>query len=131
MEKQRVSEVIEKSDAYVLGTYVRAPFVLARGEGMWVYDTDGRAFLDFGAGISVNNLGHCDPGIAAAIAQRPAQLSHICHLYHHAPQAELAEALRPTSFADHGYFADAGAEGIEAGLYLACECAPATHGPRQ
>ncbi|NLE49906.1 MAG: aspartate aminotransferase family protein [Chloroflexi bacterium] len=129
MEKQRVSEVIEKSDAYVLGTYVRAPFVLARGEGMWVYDTDGRAFLDFGAGISVNNLGHCDPGIAAAIAQQAAQLSHICNLYHHAPQAELAEALCTTSFADKVYFANSGAEAIEAAIKFARKYALVTHGP--
>lgn len=129
MEKQRLNEIVEKSDTFVLGTYVRAPFVLERGAGMSVYDTDGRAYLDFGAGISVNNLGHCDPGIAAAIAEQAAQLSHVCNLYHHAPQAELAEALCQTSFADKVYFANSGAEAIEAAIKFARKYALVNHGP--
>src|SRR5690606_9170763 len=75
------------------------------------------------------NLGHCDPGIAAAIAQQAAQLSHICNLYHHAPQAELAEALCTTSFADKVYFANSGAEAIEAAIKFARKYALVTHGP--
>lgn len=129
MKKPRVNGTVEKSEAFVLGTYVRAPFVLERGAGMWVYDTDGRAYLDFGAGISVNNLGHCDPGVVAAIAEQAAQLSHICNLYYHAPQAELAEALCQTSFADKVYFANSGAEAIEAAIKFARKHALLTHGP--
>lgn len=129
MEHQSISEVIEKSNEHVLGTYVRAPFVLDRGEGMWVYDGDGRAYLDFGAGISVNNLGHCDPGIVAAISEQAAQLSHTCNLYHTAPQAELAEALCQTSFADKVYFANSGAEAIEAAIKFARKFALVNHGP--
>ena len=67
----------DKTARYVLNTYARAPFVLARGEGMYLYDEDGKAYLDFTAGISVNALGHADPEIAAAVSQQIAQLSHV------------------------------------------------------
>jgi len=123
-----MNDIVEKSADYVLGTYLRAPFVLDRGAGMWLYDTEGRAYLDFGAGISVNNLGHCDPGIVAAVAEQVAQLSHTCNLYHSAPQAELAEALCHSSFADKVYFANSGAEAIEAALKFARKRAYLAHG---
>src|SRR5690606_34347551 len=129
MESQLLNEVIEKSNEYVLGTYVRAPFVLERGEGMWVYDTEGRAYLDFGAGISVNNLGHCDPGVVAAVTAQIAQLSHTCNLFYTAPQAELAEALCQSSFADKVFFANSGAEAIEAAIKFARKYALVNHGP--
>ena len=87
------SPVIEKDQDYVLGVYPRAPFVLKNGSGMTVYDTEGKGYLDFGSGIAVNALGHTHPEIVAAVQDQVAQLSHVCNLYHSAPQAELAEML--------------------------------------
>ncbi len=129
METQLVNSTVEKSAEHVLGTYIRAPFVLERGAGMWVFDTEGRAYLDFGAGISVNNLGHCDPGVVAAVSDQVTRLSHTCNLYHTAPQADLAEMLCRSSFADKVYFANSGAEAIEAAIKFARKYALVTHGP--
>ena len=85
--------IIDKTEKYVLHTYNRAPFTLVRGEGMYVYDSDGKRYLDFASGISVNALGHADTELAAAVSEQIAQLSHVCNLFYSAPQAELAETL--------------------------------------
>ena len=119
----------DKTARYVLNTYARAPFVLARGEGMYLYDEDGRAYLDFSSGISVNALGHADPEIAAAVSQQIAQLSHVCNLYHSAPHADLAEALCARSFADKVYFCNSGTEAVEAAIKFARKYARTVHGP--
>ncbi len=123
------SDIIETDAQYVLQTYKRAPFVLTTGQGMTVYDSDGRAYLDFGAGIAVNALGHADPEIVAAIQQQAATLSHVCNLYHTAPQAELARGLCELSFADSVYFCNSGAEAVEAAIKFARKYALTTHGP--
>jgi len=119
----------DKTARYILNTYARAPFVLARGEGMILYDEDGKAYLDFTAGISVNALGHADPEIAAAVSQQIAQLSHVCNLYHSAPHADLAEALCARSFADKVYFCNSGTEAVEAAIKFARKYARTIHGP--
>ncbi len=119
----------DKTARYVLNTYARAPFVLARGEGMYLYDEDGKAYLDFSSGISVNALGHADPEIAAAVSQQIAQLSHVCNLYHSAPHADLAEALCARSFADKVYFCNSGTEAVEAAIKFARKYARTMHGP--
>ncbi|MBN1963064.1 MAG: aspartate aminotransferase family protein [Anaerolineae bacterium] len=123
------SHIPEKTARYVLNTYTRAPFVLVRGEGMFVFDSDGKRYLDFTSGISVNALGHSDPEIAAAVQDQIGQLSHICNLYHSAPHADLAEALFTLSFADKVYFANSGAESVEAAIKFARKYALVTHGP--
>lgn len=123
------SEIVEKDHDYVLGTYARAPFLLTHGAGMTVYDSEGRSYLDFGAGIAVNALGHADPEIVAAIQEQAAQLSHVCNLYHTAPQVELAETLCTLSFADKVYFCNSGAEAIEAAIKFARKYARVVHHP--
>ena len=62
--------LLDKANAYVLPVYARPPFVLSHGKGVWVWDTQGRKYLDFCAGIAVNALGHADEGVA--------QVSHFC-----------------------------------------------------
>ena len=119
----------EKTEQYVLHTYNRAPFTLVRGEGMYVYDTAGKRYLDFVSGISVNALGHADAGVVAAVAEQVAQLSHVCNLYYTAPQADLAEALCERSFADKVYFGNSGAEAVEAAIKFARKYARETFGP--
>lgn len=104
---------------YVLGTYARAPFAIERGQGCWVYDTDGNTYLDCVAGIAVNALGHCDPGLVAALTQQAGILWHVSNLYHSAPQARLAQALCEKSFADRVFFCNSGTEANEGAMKFA------------
>ena len=93
-------EVKALEERYVLHTYARAPFVLERGEGVRLYDSEGRAYLDFVSGIAVNALGYGDPDVVQAITAQVERLMHVSNLYHTEPQARLAQMLAETSFAD-------------------------------
>jgi acetylornithine/N-succinyldiaminopimelate aminotransferase len=97
----------------------RAPICLVRGDGMRVWDSDGREYLDFGAGIAVTALGHCHPRITGAIQEAAATLLHVSNLYHSAPQIHLAKLLVEHSFADRVFFSNSGAEANEAAIKLA------------
>lgn len=113
-------EVIELEQSHVLGVYGRAPFVLARGEGSTLYDTEGRAYLDCVAGIAVNALGYNDAGVAQAMSAAAATgMLHVSNLYHTAPHARLAELLCSTSFADKVHFCNSGAEANEGAFKFA------------
>jgi acetylornithine/N-succinyldiaminopimelate aminotransferase len=97
-------EIKALDDQYVLHTYARAPFVLERGEGVRLYDTEGKSYLDFVSGIAVNALGYGDPDVLRAIREQSEQLMHVSNLYYTAPQAQLAQMLVQCSFADKVYF---------------------------
>lgn len=106
--------------AHVVQAYARPPFVITRGEGMTVYDSEGRAYLDFVAGIAVNALGYNDAGLNDAIRKAlAAGVIHTSNLYHSAPHAELAELLCATSFADRVHFCNSGAEAVEGAIKFA------------
>jgi len=122
---------MELERRYVLQTYARPGFVLERGEGCWVYDTEGRAYLDCVAGIAVNALGHADPGLAAVLAQQAASLWHVSNLYHTAPQARLAQKLCESSFADRVFFCNSGAEANEGAFKFARKWAGDHFGPEK
>lgn len=129
VEPRQADSTMQQDAAYVLGTYPRAPFVLVRGQGMTLTDSEGNTYLDFGSGIAVNALGHADPEIVAAVAEQVARLGHVCNLYHTVPQAELAGSLCGLSFADKVYFCNSGAEAIEAAIKFARKYALVAHGP--
>ncbi len=113
-------EVIQLEQQHVLGVYARAPFVLERGEGSTLYDTEGRAYLDCVAGIAVNALGYNDPGVMQAMQEAMATgLLHVSNLYHTAPHARLAALLCETSFADKVHFCNSGAEANEGAFKFA------------
>jgi acetylornithine/N-succinyldiaminopimelate aminotransferase len=112
-------QIQEADQQHVLGTYARAPFVLSHGSGMMLTDTEGRSYLDFGAGIAVNALGQADPEIATAVQAQIATLGHVSNLYLSAPQAELATMLCEKSFADKVFFCNSGAEANEAAIKFA------------
>jgi acetylornithine/N-succinyldiaminopimelate aminotransferase len=122
-------EIIALEQEYVLGTYARAPFVLERGQGCWVYDSDGNAYLDCVAGIAVNALGHAHPDLVAALTRQAGALWHVSNLYHTAPQARLAQKLCESSFADRVFFCNSGAEANEGAFKFARKWAADTHGP--
>ncbi len=104
---------------YVASTYARAPFVLDHGEGCWVYDTEGKAYLDCVAGIAVNALGHADPGLVSVLTAQATKLWHVSNLYHTAPQARLAQKLCETSFASRVFFCNSGTEANEGAMKFA------------
>jgi len=112
--------LLEWSATYHTPNYgSRAPICLVRGDGMRVWDTDGREYLDFGAGIAVTSLGHCHPKVTGAIQEAAATLLHVSNLYHSAPQIHLAKLLCEHSFADRVFFGNSGAEANEAAIKIA------------
>jgi acetylornithine/N-succinyldiaminopimelate aminotransferase len=110
---------IEKSDNYVMKNYGRYPIVAVKGKGCRVWDADGKEYLDFLAGIAVNNLGHCHPRIVEALRKQAGEMIHCSNLYHIPPQIELAELLCRNSFAQKVFFCNSGAEANEAAIKLA------------
>ena len=112
-------QLLEWSAQYHTPNYGRAPIVLVRGDGMRVWDADGREYLDFGAGLAVTALGHCHPRVTGAIREAAATLLHVSNLYHSAPQIHLAKLLCEHSFADRVFFSNSGAEANEAAFKLA------------
>jgi predicted acetylornithine/succinylornithine family transaminase len=121
-------DIIELEHDHVLGVYGRAPFVLERGDGCTLYDTEGKAYLDCVAGIAVNSLGYNDAGIRQSMAQAAATgMIHISNLYHSAPHAKLAQLLVQGSFADKVHFSNSGAEANEAAFKFSRRYARAQH----
>ena len=97
----------------VLPTYSRAPLTFVKGEGSWLIETDGRRFLDMGAGIAVNVLGHAHPALVAALTDQANALWHTSNLYHIPQQQALAERLVEATFADTVFFTNSGTESCE------------------
>ena len=91
---------IEKADKYIIKTYGSYPLVPVKGEGCYLWDADGKRYLDFLAGVAVNNLGHCHPRVVEALQKQAGELIHCSNFYHIPHQIELAELLCTHSFAD-------------------------------
>jgi acetylornithine/N-succinyldiaminopimelate aminotransferase len=105
-------------------TYARYPVEFASGSGCVLVDRDGNEYLDFLAGISVCNTGHCHPHVVAAIQAQAATLMHVSNLYFNAPNVRLAERLVERSFGEAVYFANSGAEANEAAIKLVRKARP-------
>lgn len=103
----------------VLPTYSRAPLNFVRGEGVWLVEADGRRFLDMGAGIAVNVLGHANPDLTAALTEQAGQLWHVSNLYEIPRQQELADRLVEATFADTVFFTNSGTESAELAIKMA------------
>ena len=125
MEAQAIMD-LEKQ--HIVQTYRRPPFVLERGEGVYLYDTEGRRYLDFVAGIAVNSLGYGDPEVLDVIQAQAAKLIHVSNLYHTIPHVELARRLTEHSFADRVFFCNSGTEAIEAAIKCARKWARSNFG---
>lgn len=121
-------DAIANEQQYILQTYQRPDFVLDRGEGVYLFDTAGRRYLDCVAGIAVNALGYGDQDVARAIADNAAGLIHTSNLYHTRPAGELAKQLVERSFADRVFFSNSGAEAAEGALKFARKYAREHHG---
>ncbi len=112
-------DVIALEQRYIAPTYKRAPMVFERGEGVWLYDTEGRRYLDFVAGIAVNALGYGHPEMLAALEAQARKLIHVSNLYHTIPHVLLARDLCEASFADRVFFCNSGTEANEGALKFA------------
>lgn len=111
--------IMDRAAAVLANTYKRQPLVITRGQGWQVWDSQGRCYADFVAGIAVCNLGHSHPALAKAVASQAAALWHVSNLYYTVPQIELAEWLTGHSFADKAFFCNSGAEANEAAIKIA------------
>ncbi len=100
-------------------TYARAPLAFERGEGSWLIATDGNRYLDFGAGIAVNALGHAHPKLVAALEAQARRVWHVSNLYEIPEQRRLAERLTEATFADTVFFTNSGAEAMECAIKCA------------
>jgi predicted acetylornithine/succinylornithine family transaminase len=114
-----LEHIAELERKYLLTTYNRYPVVLARGKGVFLYDTEGKKYLDFVSGLGVNALGHAHPRIVKAIRDQAAKLLHVSNLYYHEYQGLLAERLCNLSGLDRAFFQNSGTEAIEGSIKLA------------
>jgi len=112
----------------LLGLYKRAPVELVRGEGVDLFDADGRAYLDFTSGIAVNALGYADPGLRDAMRAAADGLIHVSNLFRTSPGEQLAARLVELSFASKVFFCNSGAEANEGAFKFARKWARTTTG---
>ena len=103
----------------LLPTYARAPMSFVKGEGSWLIEADGRRFLDLGAGIAVNALGHANPLLVKALTDQAEKLWHTSNLYQIPQQQALAEKLVDLTFADTVFFTNSGTEACELAVKMA------------
>jgi predicted acetylornithine/succinylornithine family transaminase len=104
---------------YVVPNYTRFPVALVRGEGSWVWDDQGRRYLDFSPGWGCNLLGHCPPRVVEAIQRQVAELIHVPNTWHTEAQGRWAQLLSEHSFGGKAFFCNSGAEANEAAIKLA------------
>lgn len=112
-------KILKRDDKYILHTYKRSPLALVRGQGMTVWDADGKAYLDFTSGIGVNSLGCCHPDWTAAVSAQAGTLQHTSNLYATAPDGKLAKKLCKRTGMDKVFFANSGAEANEGAIKAA------------
>ena len=103
----------------VLPTYNRAPLAFVKGEGSWLETADGTRYLDMGAGIAVNALGHAAPELVEALTEQASKLWHVSNLYQIPQQQALADALVEKTFADTVFFTNSGTEAAELAIKMA------------
>lgn len=115
---ETMEQLIERGQRSVMHTYNRFPLALENGKGMYVWDVDGKKYLDFVAGIAVNSLGYGHEKLAKVIGEQAQKLIHCSNLYYTKPQIDLADVLVQNSGFDKVFFCNSGAEAIEGALKL-------------
>jgi acetylornithine/N-succinyldiaminopimelate aminotransferase len=113
------NEIIARERQFLLQTYSRYSLVLQRGKGVFLYDLDGKRYLDFVAGLGVNALGHAHPRIVKAIREQAGRVIHVSNLYYNEFQGVLAERLCQLSGLQRAFFSNSGTEAIEGSIKLA------------
>ncbi|MBN1973049.1 MAG: aspartate aminotransferase family protein [Sedimentisphaerales bacterium] len=112
-------ETIELFNKYVIANYGRLPRVIVKGEGCYLYDSDGNKILDMFPGWAVSAIGHCHPKVVEAIRKQAGELLHIDNTFYSEPQGKLAKMLSERAFGGKSFFCNSGAEANEAALKLA------------
>ncbi len=112
-------ETIARFDRYVISNYRRYPVCLVRGEGSWVWDAEGRRYLDFFPGWGCNLIGHCPPRVVEAVREQVGQLIHVPNTWYMEAQGQFAQMLSERSFGGRCFFCNSGAEANEAAIKLA------------
>jgi acetylornithine/N-succinyldiaminopimelate aminotransferase len=118
-ETEEISDAKAWDTDHVMTTYARQPVQFARGEGVRLYDADGKEYLDFLSGIAVCSVGHCHPYLVKALQEQAATLMHVSNLYLTEPQARLARRLVELSDFERVFFCNSGAEANEAAIKIA------------
>ncbi len=116
--------LVAREAAVVMPTYARQPIEVVRGEGAWLFDRDGRRYVDCMSGISQSNVGHCHPEVVAAITEQAKTLINASNLYYTEPMIRLAEWISGSSLGGKVFFCNSGAEASEAALKLARRARP-------
>ena len=112
-------QTIEKAEQILYKTYNRFPVIFDHGKGVFLYDTEGKEDLDFGAGIAVRGLGYNDPEYTAALENQAGKLLHISNLFYNQPAIDAGEKLLAASQMDRVFFTNSGTEAIEGALKIA------------
>jgi predicted acetylornithine/succinylornithine family transaminase len=125
----KYQEIVDREKKYLLNTYARYPVAMERGKGAYLWDVDGKRYLDFLSGLGVNALGHAHPRIVKVIREQAAKVIHLSNLYYNEYQGLLAETLCHKSGLDRAFFANSGTEAIEGSLKLVRAAGHAVTGP--
>ena len=112
-------ETIELFDKYVIANYGRLGRVMVKGQGCYLFDSDGNKILDMFPGWAVSGIGHCHPKVVEALRKQAGELLHIDNTFYSEPQGELAKLLSERAFGGQSFFCNSGAEANEAALKLA------------
>ena len=116
---EKTQQYIERAEGALLHTYNRYPIVLDRGEGVYLYDIEGKKYLDFAAGIAVFSLGYNNPEYKEALKDQIDKLTHTSNYYYNVPAIEAAEKLKKASGMDRVFFTNSGTEAIEGAIKAA------------
>ncbi len=119
-----LAELQDLEARYAIGTYVRNPVEFVRGSGCQLWDDEGNEYLDFLAGISVLNVGHCHPRVVEAVREQVGRLTHATNLFYTEPALRLSERLSESSLGGKVFLTNSGAEANEAALKLARRARP-------
>jgi acetylornithine/N-succinyldiaminopimelate aminotransferase len=115
----KTQEIVERGKRVLIGNYARQPIVMERGQGSYLWDADGKKYLDLFAGFGGCVLGHCHPELIAAANEQAQRLWHVGNTFYTVPQIELAERLNRFAFPGKAFFCHSGAEANEAACKLA------------
>src|ERR1039457_4702380 len=115
----KLDQIADLEKRYLLPTYNRYPVAFERGKGVFLFDFEGKKYLDFVAGLGVNALGHAHPRIVKAIREQAGRVIHISNLYYNEYQGQLAERLCQLSGMDRAFFSNSGTEAMEGAIKLA------------
>src|ERR1700690_840322 len=119
-----LAELQELESRYAIPTYARNPVQFVRGDGVRLWDAAGVEYLDFLAGISVLNVGHCHPRVIEAVTEQARRLTHVTNLYYTEPAMRLSEGLSESSLRGKVFLCNSGAEANEAAIKLARRARP-------